>query len=66
MAPTPSRAVPEDPRDPASLRIVGAEPRTTVQRVQVVARWNHWALVRDPEDGSERWVDLERASFART
>jgi len=60
--PIASRALPEEPREPAPA---GADQETEVRRVQVVARWNQWALVRDPADGSERWIDLERSSYAR-
>ncbi|WP_419191254.1 hypothetical protein [Saltatorellus ferox] len=33
-------------------------------RVQVVARWNDWVQVRDPRDGSLRWIDLSKANYA--
>ena len=59
---TTARALPQEPREPANA---GPEQETETRRVQVVARWNQWALVRDPMDGSERWIDLERARFAR-
>lgn len=42
-----------------------AESRPETRRVQVVARWNNWARVRDPIDGSERWIDLDRANYQR-
>lgn len=39
-------------------------PTTSNQAVQVLQMWNNWALVRFPQTGERRWVDLEQTSHA--
>lgn len=41
-----------------------ALPATRTQAVQVLQMWNQWALVRFPNSGEQRWVDLERTPHA--